>query len=109
MWNTRGQGCQGHLQRSVLGRGGYIYDLNISGVSRVSKIFEQNQDVCVIGQVILIILLLLLFIYHLFIQLMEWPIARGINGDEKVDIQILAHNRYKHQIKWKIRFVITGF
>ena len=86
-----------------------IYELNISGVSRVSKIFEQNQDVCVIGQVILIILLLLLFIYHLFIQLMEWPIARGINGDEKVDIQILAHNRYKHQIKWKIRFVITGF
>ena len=24
---------------------------------------------------------------------MEWPIARGINGDEKVEIQILAHNR----------------
>ena len=38
-----------------------------------------------------------LFIYYhyltLCVQLMEWPIARGINGDEKVDIQILAHNR----------------
>ena len=94
----KGCGTPGDRVARVIFRGQYLgevdtYELNISGVSRVSKIFEQNQDVCVIGQVILIILLLLLFIYHLFIQLMEWPIARGINGDEKVDIQILAHNR----------------
>ena len=28
-----------------------------------------------------------------FFQLLEWPIARGINGDEKLEIQILAHNK----------------
>ena len=27
------------------------------------------------------------------VQTMEWPIARAITGDERVDIQILAHNR----------------
>ena len=30
---------------------------------------------------------------------MEWPIARGINGDEKVEIQILAHNRWDTIVK----------
>ena len=25
---------------------------------------------------------------------MEWPIARAITGDERVDIQLLAHNRF---------------
>ena len=39
---------------------------------------------------------------------MEWPIARGINGDEKVEIQILAHNRWdtivnKYQATKKFR------
>ena len=91
-----------------MGRDELIYDQHFSGVSRVSKIFEQNLDVCVIGQVIIIIILFL-FIYHLFIQLMEWPIARGINGDEKVDIQILAHNRYQFQIRRKTQITIPGF
>ena len=27
------------------------------------------------------------------LKLLEWPIARGINGDEKLEIQILAHNK----------------
>ena len=45
-----------------MGRDELIYDQHFSGVSRVSKIFEQNQDVCVIGQVFIIILL---FFIHL--------------------------------------------
>ena len=28
-----------------------------------------------------------------FFKVMEWPIARAITGDERVDIQLLAHNR----------------
>ena len=29
-----------------------------------------------------------------YIQAMNWPIARELNGEEKIDIQILTHNRY---------------
>ena len=64
--------------------------------------FEQNEDVSIIGEVRMDNWIFLsthrsqhtmkIEIYY-FLQLMEWPIARGINGDEKVEIQILAHNR----------------
>ena len=33
------------------------------------------------------------FSFILSIQEIEWPIARGIHPDEKLDIQLLAHNR----------------
>ena len=32
-------------------------------------------------------------IYFFTLQMMEWPVARGINGDEKIDISILIYNR----------------
>ena len=45
-----------------------------------------------------------------FFQVMEWPIARAITGDERVDIQLLAHNRFtvffwEYLFKYSIMFV----
>ena len=54
-----------------------------SEVSRVSRLFSHTGDISIINQVS--ISCLQVIITNLSsLQMMEWPIARAINGDEKV-------------------------
>ncbi|XP_023341789.1 otoferlin [Eurytemora carolleeae] len=53
-----------------------IFKLTFRGVSKQTKLFDHKGDTSVITQTV------------------EWPIARGLDVDEKLEILLLAHNRF---------------